>query len=308
MIEFAAIVATISSETVPPETPMNTSAPAITSARLPRATGHVGSHLGERLLGVVQRPTRGVQHARAVHHAHVAHTGREQDPGDCNTRGTGARNDHAGGLHQPVGQAQRVLQRGERDHGRTVLVVVEDRDVEAALELLLDLEAAGRGDVLEVDATEARCDTNHGLDDLVDVLRRQADRDRVHAAELLEQHRLALHHGHRRGGADVAETEDRRAVGDHGDGVRDPGVVVGKARVLGNGLAHPRDTGGVGHRELSGPLSATREAISILPPTCSAKTGSSAREFSRSSICSDATTKGIPWGDEARRRDRHGLM
>ena len=50
------------------------------------------------------------------------------------------------------------------------------------------------------------------------------------------------------------------------------------------------------------------EAISILPPTCSAKTGSSSREFSRSGICSDATTKGIPWGDEARRRDRYGLV
>ena len=35
MIASGAIVATTSSGTVPPETPMNTSAPTITSARLP---------------------------------------------------------------------------------------------------------------------------------------------------------------------------------------------------------------------------------------------------------------------------------
>ena len=37
--------------------------------------------------------------------------------------------------------------------------------------------------------------------------------------ELLEQHRLALHHRHRRLGADVAEAEHGAAVGDDGDGV-----------------------------------------------------------------------------------------
>ena len=50
-----------------------------------------------------------------------------------------------------------------------MLVVVEDRDVEQLLEPLLDLEAARRGDVLEVDAAEARREPDDGLDDLVDV-------------------------------------------------------------------------------------------------------------------------------------------
>ena len=43
---------------------------------------------------------------------------------------------------------------------------------------------------------------------------------RVDAAELLEQHRLALHDRHRGLGADVAEAEHRGAVGDDGHGVR----------------------------------------------------------------------------------------
>ena len=41
-----------------------------------------------------------------------------------------------------AGQPQRVLERGERDDRRAVLVVVEDRDVEPLLEPVLDLEAA----------------------------------------------------------------------------------------------------------------------------------------------------------------------
>ena len=53
------------------------------------------------------------------------------------------------------------------DDGGAVLVVVEHRDVEQLLQALLDLEALGRGDVLEVDAAEHRGDALDRLDDLV---------------------------------------------------------------------------------------------------------------------------------------------
>ena len=85
--------------------------------------------------------------------------------------------------------------------------------------LRLDLEAARRGDVLEVDAPETGCDDLHGAHDLVDVLRVQADRPGVDAGEALEQRRLALHHRQRGARADVAEPEDRDAVGDDRDRV-----------------------------------------------------------------------------------------
>jgi hypothetical protein len=93
-----------------------------------------------------------------------------------------------------------------------VLVVVEDRDVERRLQAVLDLEAARRRDVLEVDSPEARRDRLHRGDDLVHVLRVEADREGVHAAELLQQHRLALHHRHRGARADVTEAQHRGAV------------------------------------------------------------------------------------------------
>ena len=146
-----------------------------------------------------------------------------------------------------------------------------------SLSRVLDLEAARGGDVLEVDAAEARRQPDDGLDDLLDVGGVEADRDGVDAAELLEQHRLALHHRHRGGRADVAEAEHRGAVGDDGDRVGHPGVVLGQRRVRGDGLADPGDAGRVGQGQLVGGRRGRRSRrISILPPTCRSKTGSPA--------------------------------
>ena len=89
-----------------------------------------------------------------------------------------------------------------------------------------------------------------GRDDLVGVLRREADRPRVDAAELLEEQRLALHHRHRGLGADVAEPEHRAAVGDDGDGVPLDRQVPGALGVVGDRLADARDAGRVGHRQV----------------------------------------------------------
>ena len=149
-----------------------------------------------------------------------------------------------------AGEPERVLERGERHDGGAVLVVVEDGDVEQLLEPALDLEAARCGDVLQVDAAEARRQPDDGLDDLLDVGGGQADRDGVDAAELLEQHGLALHHRHRRGRADVAEAQDGGAVGDDGDGVGHPRVVARHARVGGDRLADAGDAGRVGEGEV----------------------------------------------------------
>ena len=105
---------------------------------------------------------------------------------------------------------QRVEQRRQHDDRGAVLVVVEDRDVERLLQPPLDLEAARRGDVLEVDAAERGRDALDDADDLVDVVGVQAQREGVDAGELLEQHRLALHHRHRGLGADVAQARAPR--------------------------------------------------------------------------------------------------
>src|SRR5688500_4888513 len=68
--------------------------------------------------------------------------------------GPGAREDDANLVDRLTDQLERVEESGTGDDRRAVLVVVEDGYVAAALALLLDEEALGRTDVLEVDAAE----------------------------------------------------------------------------------------------------------------------------------------------------------
>ncbi len=180
-----------------------------------------------------------VPHAEAEQHVGHGHAGRA-DAGrhDLHVRGA------------LVDELQCVEERGRRDDRGAVLVVVEDRDVEPLLKPALDLEAARGGDVLEVDAAEAGRDGGDRGDDLVHVGRGEADRPGVDTAELLEQHRLALHHRHRRLGADVAEPEHRGAVADDRDRVLLDREVPDLADVLGDRGADPRDAGRVSHREV----------------------------------------------------------
>ena len=130
-----------------------------------------------------------------------------------------------------------------------MLVVVEDRDVAHLFEALFDLKAAGRGDVLEVDAAKAARDEGDRLDDIVHALAAHAQGERVDVAEGLEERALALHDGHARFGTDVAQPQDRGAVRDDRDEVGAAGVDVGKVDVLADLKAGFRDAGRIGDGE-----------------------------------------------------------
>jgi hypothetical protein len=142
-----------------------------------------------------------------------------------------------------------AAERGQHDDGGAVLVVVEHRDVQAVPQPGLDVEAARRRDVLEVDAPERRRDVLHDAHDLVGVGGVEHDRHGVQAGELAEQRRLALHHRQRRGRADVAEPEHGGAVADDGDQPRPPRVPAGQLGLVRDRAAHLRDTGRVGQRQ-----------------------------------------------------------
>ncbi|GAA2780562.1 hypothetical protein GCM10020219_060120 [Nonomuraea dietziae] len=206
--------------------------------------------LGDPAQGVVEVVAAQVDGAEVVADDHVAGAGGQQQAQDGGAGRAGARHRDADVLDALVDHAQGVGQGGEHADRGAVLVVVEDGDVEQVSEPGLDLEAARRGDVLQVDAAEAGRDGADDGDDLVDVLGVEADGPRVDAGEALEQRRLALHDRQRGGGADVAEAEDGRAVGDHGDAVALDGEAAGVLGVAGDGHGDAGDAGGVGHRQL----------------------------------------------------------
>ncbi len=237
-----------------PERPMNRSMPSITLGGLAGQALGVGDlrvpALHVRHAAVLVVGALGGDRAHAVAADHVGDPRLEHHLGHRDPGCPEADHEDPQRLDRLADDLQRVEERRHHDDRGAVLVVVEDRDVERLLEPVLDLEAARRGDVLEVDAAEGRRHELDGLHDLVGVLGVEADREGVDAGELLEQHRLALHHRHRRLGADVAEAEDRRAVGDHGDRVALDRVLEGLRAVGVDLLADAGDARRVGHREV----------------------------------------------------------
>jgi hypothetical protein len=198
--------------------------------------------------------------AFAIGHDDVVDPLAQQQFGDRDARRAGTSHRHLEIRQFLPDQAQRVVQGREDDDRGAVLVVMEDRDVELLLQPLLDLEALGCRDVLEVDAAVARGDRLDDTDDLVRIGRVQAHRPRVDAGEPLEQQGLALHHRHRRLGADVAQSEHRRPVGHDRDGVALDGQTPSVLGVVRDGPTHARDAGGVRHRQIVAGLQRHRRA------------------------------------------------
>jgi hypothetical protein len=132
-----------------------------------------------------------------------------------------------------------------------VLVVMEDRDVHALAQLLLDVETLGRLDVFEVHAAQRRLERGDDLDQLVGVVLGELDVEHVDAGELLEQAALAFHHRLAGERADVAQAQHRGAVGDHADQVAARGVFVRQRRVFLDREAGVGDTGRIGERQVA---------------------------------------------------------
>ena len=228
---------------------MNTSAPTTASFRAAREAFGVRVRLQPLLVVGVDRRVRTDRPITSAGDD-VRGPGDLQETDDGVAGRADSGDDDAQVLELLAHDLEPVLQCGERDDAGAVLVIVEDRDIEFLAQACLDLEAARGRDVLEVDSAVGRGDGLADGDDLLGVLRVEGHRPGVDVGELLEQHGLALHHRHRRLGADVAEAEHRGAVGDHGDGVAFDRQAARILFVLRDRLAHAGHTGGVGTGEI----------------------------------------------------------
>ena len=188
--------------------------------------------------------------AEALDHCDMLHAEEHQKLGDRDRRRAAAVDHHFDVLHLAAGQTAGVDERRAAADRRAVLVVVEHRDVADFLELALDLKAARRGDVLQIDAAERARDQLDGAHDLVHILGSHTKRERIHVRERLEQRALALHDRHARDRADVAQAEHSRAVRNDRNQVVAAGIGVAQRRVvldLEAGLSH---AGRIGDRQI----------------------------------------------------------
>jgi len=98
-----------------------------------------------------------------------------------------------------------------------VLIVVKDRNVADFFEPALDLKAAGRADILQIDPAKRPGDQINRAYNLIHVLGTHADRKSVYIRKFLEKRAFAFHDRHTGLGPDIAKSKHGGTVGNDGN-------------------------------------------------------------------------------------------
>lgn len=188
--------------------------------------------------------------SETVAHDKIIYSQAEQKFGDRDTRAARAVDNDFYGVEAFADYFYGVYKRGAENYRRTVLIVVKDGNIAYFFESALDLETAWRGYIFEVDPAETARNKIDRAHEFVNVLTFDANRNRVHVAELLEKQRFAFHNGHTGNRTYVAQTENRRSVGDYGDRIPAAGKIERLALVLLNFETGCGNAGGVRKRKV----------------------------------------------------------
>ena len=132
-----------------------------------------------------------------------------------------------------------------------MLIVVEDRYVHGLLETLLDHEAVGRPDVLEIDTTHRGLEKLTKADDVLRILRADFEIEHIDAGELLEEHPLTLHDRLRRARTDVPQTEYRCPIRHYRDQISSCCVLEYRVRIIADFETGGRHSRSIRERQLS---------------------------------------------------------
>ena len=132
-----------------------------------------------------------------------------------------------------------------------MLVIMEDGNIHQLAQALLDDKALGRLDVFEVDAAEGGAEIAHRIDEGIRIFGVDFQIDGIDIGKTLEEHGLAFHH--RLGGerAQIAETENGRAIGNDGDQIAARRVVISLAGIFRDRQHRHGHTGRIGQRQVA---------------------------------------------------------
>ena len=132
-----------------------------------------------------------------------------------------------------------------------MLIVMEDRNLHALTQLLLDVEAFRCFDVFKIDAAEGGLQRSNMLNQFVRIGLIHLDIEAIDTGEFFEQYGFAFHH--RLGGErpDIAQTQHRRAVGDYADQIATRGHVVRLSRVAHDLFTSERDARRIRQRQIT---------------------------------------------------------
>ena len=124
-----------------------------------------------------------------------------------------------------VCKLERVQKRRRRNDRRTVLIVVENGNIQLFFQSRFNFKTTGRGNVFQIHAAKRACQQLDRLDNLFRIFRTNTERISVYVAERLKQRALTFHNGHTRFGADIPKAKHRRTVGNNGNGVPTTGEI-----------------------------------------------------------------------------------
>ena len=128
---------------------------------------------------------------------------------------------------------------------------MKNRNIHQFAQLAFNDEAIGRLNIFQINAAKARPQMLDRIDEGVRVFRVQFEVDGIDIGKAFEQDGLTLHH--RLGGKrpQIAEAQNRRAIGDDGDHIAARGVVIGAVRIVGNGLHRHGNARRIGERQIA---------------------------------------------------------
>ena len=174
---------------------------------------------------------------------HVLNACGQQKLGDGDSRRACAVHSHLDFFLLLSHQTQGIGQACQSNDSRSMLIIMENGNIALLFQLLLDLETAGSGDILQIHAAAAAGNHIYGIHNLVYILALDAQRECVHIAKLLEQDTFAFHNRHTCLRTDIAQTQDCGSVCHYQTGVPAVRVYIGLLHILLNlqtGLCYAR--------------------------------------------------------------------